>query len=322
MADGSMAASDDDDGDEGEDGDEGDDDEGSIDNQSSPSKPPRPLSPTANTVPFLKETPDLGSEDAAMSGVEDPIPPPSLLSVEREKTEGKSGSPLKNVALTTSTLTSPLESPTIPPPFPDITQAPQLDNALEATAELAILNEVMGREIAESVPPILPPPPPEPTIAEENAAAILREEEEEEEEMLLDIVDNANNVQIGADLPVKTPPQISPDPILSPRAEEPALSTSFPAIASILIADINTVDTTAAQEGIHQEQPVQDDDDDDDDFPDLLGGLEKSLEKPQAPTPQTIPTPVAEPTKTKQETVPSGEQTLGVEKNEESTGDI
>jgi hypothetical protein len=321
MADGSMAASDDDDGDEGEDGDEGDDDEGSIDNQSSPSKPPRPLSPTANTVPFLKETPDLASEDAAMSGVEDPIPP-SLLSVEREKTEGKSGSPLKNVALTTSTLTSPLESPTIPPPFPDITRAPQLDNTLEETAELAILNEIMERETTESAPPILPPPPPEPTIAEENAAAILREEEEEEEEMLLDIVDNANNVQIGAGLPVKTPPQISPDPILSPRVEEPALSTSFPAIASIPITDINTVDTTAAQEGIHSEQSVQDDDDDDDDFPDLLGGLEKSLEKPQAPIPQTIPTPVAEPTKAVQETVPFGEQTLGAEKNEESTGDI
>jgi len=319
MADGSMAASDDDDGDEGEDGDEGDDDEGSIDNQNSPSKPPRPLSPTPNTVPLLKETSDLGSEDAVMRGVEDSIPP-SLLSVEGEKTEGKSGSPLKNVALTTSTLTSPLESPTIPPPFPDITQAPQLNNTLEATAELATLNEVMERETAESAPLILPPPPPEPTIAEENAAAILREEEEEE--MLLDIVDNANNVQIGADLPVKTPPQISPDPILSPHAEEPALSTSFPAIVSIPIADINTVDTTAAQEVIHPEQSVQDDDDDDDDFPDLLGGLEKSLEKPQAPTPQTIPTPAAGPTKTEQETVPSGEQTLGVEKNEESTGDI
>jgi hypothetical protein len=319
MADGSMAASDDDDGDEGEDGDEGDDDEGSIDNQSSPSKPPPPLSPTPNAVPFLKETLDLTSEDAAMSGVDDSIPP-SLLSVERERTEGKSGSPLKNVALTTSTLTSPLESPTIPPPFSDITQAPQVDTTLEATAELAILNEVMEQETAESAPPILPPPPPELTIAEENATAILREEEEEEEEMLLDIVDNANNVQIGADLPVKTPPRISPDPILSPCAEEPAPSTSFPAVVSIPIADINTVDATVTQEVIHPEQSVQDDDDDD--FLDLLGGLEKSLEKPQAPTPQTISTPVSEPTKIEQETAPSGEQTLGVEKNEESTGDI
>lgn len=261
MGDGSMANSDEDEGDEGEDGEEGDDDEGS-DAQNSPSKPPRSASPSIGLIPAIKTIPNLGPSDTVMGGTEPAHP--SRIFTERERTEGKFGSPLKTVALTASSLTSPLESPTAASAsgsFP----APEHQSPLAATVEHSSLDEAMKQETTESAPTTLPPPPPAPTEVEVQAAVEARQEEEEEEEMLLGIVDNANNVQIGG-LEAN---------ILAP---EPEVSV---AAAPLEAVEVPREEETAAEPPKEEEKPEEPalEADDDDDYPDLLGGLERSLEK-------------------------------------------
>ena len=284
MGDGSMAASDDDE--DGEDGDDGEDDEGSVDNQNSPSKQPRPTSPVPLTTTGIKTIPGLGLGDTPMSGLEFPRPHP-MIQTERVKSEGQSGSPLKNVALTTSALTSPLESPTIAPPFSD-TSAPAPEQGHVTTAgEKEALNEEMLLETSESAPTEIPQPPPEPTAAEVLASEELLHEEEEEEEMLLEMVENANNAQIGGSEAPIAAPEIQAeqhpeqDPI--PSAEAPVESISPEALEAIegIEKEDPILLENAEPEPVQEEQKVEEEDDD---FPDLLGGLEKSLEKPeQAP---------------------------------------
>jgi hypothetical protein len=282
MGDGSMVASDDDE--DGDDGDDGEDDEGSVENQRSPSKPPRPTSPVPLVAAGIKSVPSLGFGDTPMGGLELPRPHP-MIQTERVKSEGQSGSPLKNVALTTSALTSPLESPTVAPPFSDISAlAPQQDPIVTAM-EKKHLDEEMIFESTESAPTEILQPPPEPTAAEATASAELLHEEEEEEEMLLDIVENASNAQIGgSEVPIAAPEV--------PVEQTPMPSTEIP------VEPISS-ETGGAPEEKEPKDPVlledtepepvpevQNAEEADDDYPDLLGGLEKSLDKPPPPAPK------------------------------------
>ncbi|KUJ14349.1 uncharacterized protein LY89DRAFT_136365 [Mollisia scopiformis] len=340
MGEGSMAASDDDDGDDGddgEDGDDGDDDEGS-DAQNSPSKRPRTTSPPPGSLPPISSIPDLAQPDTIMGGTE--LAGPAKIFTDREKSEGKSGSPLKTVALTASALTSPHESPTFAGPagtFPE----PAHQSPVTASTEVSDLNEVMQQEVVESAPTILPPPPPEPTEAEVEAAVEMRQEEEEEEEMLLDIQDNANNAQIGGPEPVAPEPIVSEPVISEPEREvivekllvevvpvevipteiiPPAVAPTeavpietipaevvetveIPSVVQTVIEPpvLQPVEVTEIGEVVEERKaeepapelapvsapvpesiPAPEADDDDDNYPDLLGGLERSLEKKEA----------------------------------------
>ncbi len=261
MGEGSMANSDDDEGDEGEEGDDGDDDEGS-DAQNSPSKRPRTTSPLVPEIPALKSSPNFGPSDVTMGGTE--LPRPSKIVTERERSEGKSGSPLKTVALTASTLTSPLMSPSIASVEGSFS-VPGHQSPLAASAEAASLNETMQREALDSAPTTLPPPPPEPTETEVDTAVETRNEEEEEEEMLLDIVDNANNAQIGG----------RETPLPAPKPEIPAEAITSEAV------ELPREEENMAEPSVEEKKPEEPvpEADDDDYYPDLLGDLEKSLEK-------------------------------------------
>jgi len=300
MGDGSMAASDDDE--DGDDGDDGEDEEGSVDNQNSPSKPPRPTSPVPlATATGIKTVPNLGLGDTPMSGLEFPRPHP-MIQTERVKSEGQSGSPLKNVALATSALTSPLESPTVAAPFSDAV-APLLEQDHIATAEeKENLDEEMLLETAESAPTEIPEPPPEPTAAEVVASEELLREEEEEEEMLLDIVENANNAQIGgSDAPVAAPEIQAEQPSIPP-AEIP--TEPIPSEALEIPEEVEEENSVllenAVLDPVQEEQKVVEEEDDD--FPDLLGGLEKSLEKPEQAPVAPKPTEVEEKVETAEPT--------------------
>jgi hypothetical protein len=287
MAEGSMAASDDDGGEDGEEGDEGDDDEGSVSAQDSPSKPPRTFSPMASDLPHMREVPNLGSKDTDMSGIDD-LPGPPLPKL--ETMEGKSGSPLKNVALTTSSLTSPVKSPgTAQDPFSAVAP-PQAAINEPATAAPTALDEFMQQEVAETAPSTIPPPPPEPTMTEV-VSAVEERQEEEEEEMLLDIVENTNNANIGAPQePIPTAPEI-PEVEVVPQTQEPEVTAPEPQFSEVVENEPQQMDIPAPIEETLVEVTVEQPIDDGDDFPDLLGGLEKQLNEAQAPS---VPEPVAE----------------------------
>jgi hypothetical protein len=285
MGDGSMAASDDDE--DGDDGDDGEDEEGSVDNQNSPSKPARPTSPAPLASTGIKTVPSLGFSDTPMTGLEFPRPHP-MIQTERMKSEGQSGSPLKNIALTTSALTSPLESPTVALPFPHASAtAPQQDPVTTAV-EKETLDEEMLLETSESAPTELPQPPPEPTVVEEAASTELLREEEEEEEMLLDIVENTNNAQIGGSEETVAALEIPAEQGPLPPMEAPVESEQEQVIDGTETAAPD--DPLLIEKNNAEPLPeVQNTEEDDDDFPDLLGGLEKSLEKPeQGPTAQKL----------------------------------
>jgi hypothetical protein len=271
-----MAASDEDGGEDGEEGDEGDDDEGSVSAMDSPSKPLRPFSPGISDLPHMKEPPNFDLVDADMSGIDDlpgpPLPAPTLPKL--EILEGKSGSPLKNVALTTSTLTSPIKSPDTAPTFSNV-PPPQESTNVPETAERTALNEEMHQETAETAPPTLPPPPPEPTVTEIVAAVETRQQEEEEEEMLLDIVENTNDANIGAphdSVPVAL--EVPAELIFPAQESESIVSTQEQEMPSLPAA----VEDTAV-EGV-VEQPVGEGG-----FTDLLDGLEKQLNEPEVVPP-------------------------------------
>ena len=287
MAEGSIAATDDEGGEDGEEGDEDDDDEGSINAApESPSKPPPPLSPVAS------ELPKFGSIDTDMSGID--IPGPSLPRL--ETSEGTSGSPLKNVALTTSSLTSPISSPeATKDPFtePVAPQEPVEEagniNIPEA-ADPTTLDEDMQQQAPETAPPTLPLPPPNPTLAEVISSTEVRREEEEEEEMLLDTLENARNATIGASQDaIPSAPEIPTEPApLLPQEPEAPISEPEPAQEAELVPQAEEeklptppIQAPASEELAPQPQPVEDDEDDDE-FNDLLGGLEKRLNESQA----------------------------------------
>jgi hypothetical protein len=287
MGEGSNAPSDDDEGDEGEYGEEGDDDEGSTDNNASPSKTTRTASPIPAILPTMKPIPNSGG-DAAMAGVE--IRPFPKILTDHDKLEVKSGSPLKNVALTTSALTSPLASPVIPTPTSSLSAI--LSSSLQhppvaASTEIENLDQAMQEETAESAPTELPPPPPGPTVVEEKAAVEMLQEEEEEEDMLLDIVDNIENSNFGA-VPAQDPVSEAPSEVI--LKEEPEVE---PVIAEL---ELEPEPEPEPQEQPQSEPPKTEevplepqDEDDDDDFPDLLGGLEKSLDSKPAAFLDSIP---------------------------------
>ena len=288
MAEGSMAASDDDGGEDGEEGDEGDDDEGSVSAQDSPSNPPRTFSPMPSDLPHMREVPNLGSKDTDMSEIDD-LPGPPLPKL--ETMEGKSGSPLKNVALTTSSLTSPVKSPGTAQDQFSAVAPPQAVIDGPATAEPTALDEVMQQEIAETAPSTIAPPPLEHTITEVVSAVEERQEEEEEEEMLLDIVENTNNANIGAfQEPIPTAPEI-PEAEVVPQTQEPEVTAPEPQSSEVVENEPQQTDIPAPVEKPLVEVPVEEPIDDSDDFPDLLGGLEKQLNEPQAPA---VSEPVAE----------------------------
>ncbi|TVY93428.1 hypothetical protein LAWI1_G001924, partial [Lachnellula willkommii] len=232
MGDGSNAASDDED-DEGE---EGDDDEGSESAQGSPAKRQRTSSPARSSLATMNEIPDLNSS---------PIPPvsPLVAKLDKEKPEIKAGSPLKNVALATSTLASPIPSPTVnvPPPFLDPVSDPAPKDGVEIPVDPTTLDRGMQEAVTETALQELPPPPPEATIVEEVAAAETRQNEEEEDEMLLGYSDDANNAPMGGNVPGTT---AQPEPVATTDPEAPVgvpvaaanPEVPIPAISAELVA--------------------------------------------------------------------------------------
>ena len=181
----------------------------------------QPSSPTKQDVETpLPASVSHANPDVEMGGTEiAPIAP--LLHIQRpDLKEVKSGSPLKNIALTTSTLASPIESPTLNQGI--------LDNVIETTnevkeadvikEEVEQMEEKMREEVPLTAPTILPPSPPAPTDVEVVAAQEVLQEEIEEEEILLDIIekDDANS-----DLapPVAAIVEPVPEPTLEPMLE-------------------------------------------------------------------------------------------------------
>ncbi|KAL2065654.1 hypothetical protein VTL71DRAFT_3324 [Oculimacula yallundae] len=351
MADGSAANSDDDDDDDGEDGEEGDDNEGSLDGQESPSKPSQP-SPMVS-APSLPPIPPLDQRDIPMGGTEFPHAPPKL---QTDRSEGMSGSPLKNVVMPTSTPTSTHTSPVEPPSDRSLTTSfPSIHPlAIENTSSEAIetkveqLNEEMQQEVPDLAPEVLPLPPPEPTIIETNAAVEERIAEEEEEEMILDILDKAKNSEVGAPdqdstispipapqspLVEATPVQMDSAPPLETNIEqtqaEPERKT-VPEPDQVTAPPVVVQDAAIQQENVPSPAPatVLDpapiavpepapepplevttqetaQEDDEDDFPDLLGGLEKSLgARPATPTAAPLPGDSSMPEEEKESDVP------------------
>ncbi|KAF7906151.1 hypothetical protein EAF00_000430 [Botryotinia globosa] len=203
MIDDSNPASDDDDGDEG---DQGDDDDDSVDVHNSPSRPHRDSFQDHN-ISTTQEIPKSSSVDVMMGGTD--IPGPMKLELERVKDEGKFGSPLKQIALTTSTVNTPTVSPT------ETTAREPLSFSTENThiplAPVEKINQEMLSIAEVSAPTELPPIPPHPTEEHEEVSAELRAEEEEEEEMLLEILENTGNPQVGAANPIEAEiPSLSP----------------------------------------------------------------------------------------------------------------
>jgi hypothetical protein len=308
MGEGSNAASDEEDGDEDGDEDDNENEEGSVEDQSSPSKPPRPMSPTLANLPTMQTMPD------TMPTPNFPLPAnPLIAQLGRETSfEARSGSPLKNVALATSALASPMVSPSVTaaPPFPDNSTmsafAPPTTALAESEAivehlhaERAEIDHNMQIEVVESAPTTLPSPPPAPTEAELQMSSIVRKEEEEEEMMLLDVVENTNAI-VGSEIPELPPAPVMEhaklrSPIVAATIEVPAVEAPVvaaverlqEAISNSEPAPIEEVKTEHVPE-LKNDPPLapspevapEAEDEDDDDFPDLLGGLEKSLGQP------------------------------------------
>ncbi|TGO82775.1 hypothetical protein BPOR_0761g00010 [Botrytis porri] len=195
MVDDSNPASDDDDGDEG---DQGDDDDDSVGVLNSPSRPHRDSSQDHN-ISTMQEIPKSSNVDIMMGGTD--IPGSTKLELERVKDEGKFGSPLKQIALTTSTVNTPTVSPT------ETTTREPISFSTEHTdiplAPVEKINQEMLSIAEVTAPTELPPVPPHPTKEHEEVSVEVRVEEEEEEEILLDILENTENSQIGAAKPIE-----------------------------------------------------------------------------------------------------------------------
>ncbi|PQE03520.1 lyr family protein [Rutstroemia sp. NJR-2017a BVV2] len=227
MMDDSNPASDDD---EGDDGDQGDDDDDSFDALNSPSRPPRDPSQSHQIAPpNMHNIPHLDSLHTAMEGVEYAAPTKPEIERIRESEARSAGSPLKQIALTTSTVNSPLVSPiaTAAPALNPVIEAPAAAPVSETVAEIikeeVSINHAMQDIVESSAPVDLPSPPPAPTEIHEQMAVETRLEEEEEEEMLLDILENAENARIGGDVgeipEIKGSEGVNPGPSASPMKE-------------------------------------------------------------------------------------------------------
>ncbi|KAF7867362.1 hypothetical protein EAF04_005445 [Stromatinia cepivora] len=300
MIDDSNPASDDDDGDEGDQGDEDDD---SVDVLNSPSRPHRDSSQDRN-MPIMQDIPKLSSADITMGGTDNDGPTKS--DTERVKDEGKFGSPLKQIALTTSTVNTPMVSPT-----ETTVQEPNFfatGNTDIPSAPIEKINQEM-LSLAEVTAPIeLPPIPPHPTKEHEEVFIELRAEEEEEEEMLLDILENAENAQIGAAMPIKNESLtlVVPDPIQvsakashSPPAEvkspqNVAVPSSIPAVEEQ--PTVPTLATTFTDSPIREEEPVA---------PTSSASPVKEVEPPIASNSPPALSEVAEPTEPTKPTEPT-----------------
>lgn len=275
------------------------------------------------------DVPSFADPNADIGGTEATAHPPKL-HINREKLAVKSGSPLRNVALTTSSLNSPLLSPSASPNTtaanPSSNPAPKQEESSDTeTVEQAILNKTMQEEAAATAPTALPPVPPEPTLSEEIASKEVLREEEEEEEMLLDIMENANNANIGGEegsAPVPENP-ITPFQELSSPPSDEITSNAADAVTEpegVLSAPSSDEITSNVAEVVTEQEEVQTKDqkeelaptpseiveeeeqlgglqpdkEEEDAFPDLLGGLEKQLNEPITKTPEHIAEPTPE----------------------------
>ncbi|EHK97575.1 hypothetical protein M7I_6663 [Glarea lozoyensis 74030] len=270
MGEGSNASSDGE-----EDGEEGDDDDGSITDQTSPSKAPKTISPTPTPLPTMDAMQDIISNSSLAPPVN-----PLIAKLENEKTfDTKSG---KN------------STPILPPPTTTLAESEAIVESLQA--ERADIDHAMQMEVVQSAPTALPSPPPAPAQAELLASEVVRKEEEEEEEMLLDIVEN-NNTFAEKEAQEEPPTHVTE----TVKPVSPNLATSVETVEEpeLSVADTkeevevapSRPDPTPVEEIKRESPPVLENDppmapepdttveagDDDDDFPDLLGGLEKSL---------------------------------------------
>ncbi|KAF5878587.1 putative lyr family protein [Botrytis fragariae] len=257
MIDDSNPASDDDVGDEG---DQGDDDDDSVDILNSPSRPHRDSSQDHN-ISTTQEIPKSSSVDVTMGGTD--IPGPTKLELERVKDEGKFGSPLKQIALTTSTVNTPTVSPT------ETTAREPISFSTEKTdiplAPVEKINQEMLSIAEVSASTELPPVPSHPTEEHEEVSVELRAEEEEEEEMLLDILENTGNPQIGAASPTEAEiPSLSPavqasiqSPVKpSPIAEEKTPQNFAEPSPTPVVEEPPTVPSQATAQSEEAEQPI------------------------------------------------------------------
>lgn len=186
MGDDSNQASDEEDGDEADEGDD-DEEDGTPEVQDSPAKPLSSASPKPEAIRSLSTIPTL-EPDVEMTDAESP----QLATVEKLKLDPvQAGSPLKNVALSTSSVNAPLPSPGIPEVAPSEAPAEALEvDAAPASLEPVLPNLPLSIDMAED----LPPPPPNPTKEHEQASQSLVREELEEEKMLLDAFEGTNQV--------------------------------------------------------------------------------------------------------------------------------
>ncbi|KAM0129926.1 hypothetical protein ACHAO1_008178 [Botrytis cinerea] len=257
MIDDSNPASDDDNGDEG---DQGDDDDDSVDLLNSPSRPHRDSSQDLS-ISTTQDIPKSSSVDTMMGGTDIQVPIKSEL--ERVKDEGKFGSPLKQIALTTSTVNTPTVSPT-----ETTARAPisfLTENTDIPSAPIEKINQEMVSIAEVSAPTELPPVPPHPTKEHEEVAVEVRVEEEEEEEMLLDILENTGNTQIGAAKPIEAEISSSNSAVQasiqspikpSPIAEEKTPQNFAEPSPTPVVEELPTIPSQATAPIEEAEQPI------------------------------------------------------------------
>ena len=94
--------------------------------------------------------------------------------------------------------------------------------------------------------------------------------------MLLDIVSNASNGHVSAGTRTTTSRQITEEQMLLPR---PNVRVATPPVSPPHIPLAIPKPAQAQPDSVHSEPLPKLQQDEDDDFPDLLGNLEKSLEK-------------------------------------------
>lgn len=186
-----MATSDDDEADEGEEGEAGDEEEGDrdtpADQSTSPKRPQslEPLLPEPVTGPVTEDAPSTIKPGTVVTDFIR-IDQPASETMDEKASENAS----ENAALSTSNPLPLGKSPEL---------IPVPDKAVELT-EVPAVNEAIQQAVLETVPTVLPSPPPGSKDTETKVIREVQQEEEgEEEEMLLDIVENAENVNIGGD---------------------------------------------------------------------------------------------------------------------------
>jgi hypothetical protein len=277
MGDSSLVPSDEDEGEDGEEGEEAegdDDDEGSPENENSPSKLPQEFTPAPDVIPTIGGIPDLSTPDIKIGDSE--LDDSPLADMPKRREEGKSGSPLKNVAMTTSSLTSPLASPITPSAsVAEPAPAEYLEPVAEAAEQAAI------EEVTQEIPVVTAPemlPVSEPAGAPEDAVTEAQQsQEEEEEEMLLDLVENIDGDPTEAETQNSEPEQPA-DPVPIPETEN---IISVPTLVDTITQDANAEPAIAVEEMLVElvqaeaEVAIEEEEE----FLDLLGGLERSLNR-------------------------------------------